>query len=140
MGSHLDDEGSIVYPSSNGNVMGGGDYYTNDGYFTTLGSSGGTDVFLAIFAPWNQTAVKQVSIADKEIKIYPNPANEHVVIEAQQKSNYTIIITDVVGRLIYKSSFIGTTKIAVNEWPRGMYSVQVTGEDGYRSVQKLVVQ
>ena len=139
IGSHLGDEGEMIYPLSNGNVIAGGYYSDSGGAFTNT-YYGMFDVFLAVLAPWNQTGVKEINLVNNAIKIYPNPATEQVTIEVEQKGNYGITITDVVGRLIYKSSFIGTTKIAVNEWPRGMYSVQVTGEDGYRSVQKLVVQ
>jgi type IX secretion system substrate protein len=143
LGSNQQDQGSMVYPLSNGNVIVGGYYGENNGSFASLESYGSfpiVDAFLAVFAPWNQTGVSQVSLVNNIVKIYPNPATEQVTIESQQKGNYEAIVTDVLGTLIYKANFVDKIKISVNSWQTGMYCVQITNDQGYRGVQKLIVQ
>jgi type IX secretion system substrate protein len=143
LGSNQQDQGSMVYPLSNGNVIVGGYYGENNESFASLESYGSfpiVDAFLAVFAPWNQTGVSQVSLVNNIVKIYPNPATEQVTIESQQKGNYEAIVTDVLGTLIYKAHFVDKIKISVNSWQTGMYYVRITNDQGYRSVQKLIVQ
>ena len=75
-----------------------------------------------------------------EINIYPNPANEEVTVASVIKGNNELIITDVLGRLIYKDSFTDKIQIPVAYWQAGVYYVQVVSENGYKNVQKLIVQ
>ncbi len=73
------------------------------------------------------------------ITIYPNPTNEEVNLETNPKGNYTVIITDVLGRPIYKDNFTGKLIIPAH-WQPGVYYVKVISENGYKEVQKLIVQ
>ena len=79
------------------------------------------------------------NLKNNAVKIYPNPADEIVTVEAQQKGDYTVVITDVLGRAIYTTGLIDKVQIPVNDWQAGMYYVQVVSSDGYRNVQKLMV-
>ena len=74
------------------------------------------------------------------ISVYPNPANEEVTITAKNNNTYTLVITDVLGRSVYKGNFKGRVQLALNNWQSGFYYVQVVSEDGYKEVQKLIVQ
>ena len=84
-------------------------------------------------------AINNIVSQEQIVTVFPNPANQAVTIEAYPKSNYSIIITDVLGRLIYKDSFTDKIQIPVH-WQPGVYSVQVISENGYKEVQKLIVQ
>ena len=74
------------------------------------------------------------------ITMYPNPANEEVNIETNPKGNSTVIITDILERLIYKNSFTNKIQISTANCQPGVYYVQVISENGYKEVQKLIVQ
>ena len=78
--------------------------------------------------------------SDLEISIYPNPANDKVYIATDLKGNYSVIVTDVLGRLIYKDNFTNKIQIGVSNWQASVYYVQVISENGYKNVQKLIVQ
>ena len=85
-------------------------------------------------------AIKDIVIHEFGISIYPNPAVEKVNIESNFKGRCAIIITDVLGRSIYKDSFTNKIQIPVANWQPGVYYVQVMSENGYKEVQKLIVQ
>jgi len=76
----------------------------------------------------------------RDVKIYPNPAREQVTLEVSEKDNREVVITDFLGRLSYKASFSGKMLLPLYGWQRGVYSVQVTTAEGYRSIQKLLIQ
>ena len=84
--------------------------------------------------------IKDIIKHEFDFTLYPNPANQVVTIEAYLKSNYAVTIIDVLGRLIYKDSFTDKIQIPVANWQPGVYSVQVISENGYKNVQKLIVQ
>ena len=138
LGSHKQDVGTMIYPLSNGNIIAGGHYDTTGCVFPFIAWGGG-GAFLTIFAPWPES-VREINAINNVIKIYPNPANEKVTVETTEKENYTVIVTDVVGRKLYNGTLIGQLQIPVNNWRAGIYYVQVNNAEGYRSEQKLIVQ
>jgi Secretion system C-terminal sorting domain len=137
LGSHLWDRGTMIYPLSNGNIIAGGFYDTSGSSFPPI-FYGGESAFLTVFAPYS-TEVKKLSTAVYDVKIYPNPADEQITIEIQNGCN-TLMIADVIGRVIYKTNFFDKIQISVKEWGKGMYFVQLISEDGSRDVRKLIVQ
>jgi len=138
LGSTGQDEGDMIYPLSNGNVIAGGYYENGNGSFN-ISWGGGADAFLVEFAPWT-TVIKQVSAINNDIKIYPDPANEQVTIEMKQKGTYAITITDVMGRLIYKAKYVDKDEIDIKGWQRGLYYVQAISENGFKTTKKFLVE
>jgi hypothetical protein len=123
LGSSAQDKGYMIYPLSNGNVIGGGYYSDSGGTFPDI-YYGGSDAFLTIFAPWPES-VQQISSINGIVKIYPNPADETVTVEAVAKNNYTVIVTDILGRTVYMANLVGEVQIPVSNWQAGIYFVQV---------------
>ena len=77
---------------------------------------------------------------DPQISIYPNPANEYLHINSHQLA-VEITISDVSGRVVYQSpSRQQQHQVDVQEWPSGMYVVQMTGKDGKRWTEKVLVE
>jgi len=137
LGSSGQDEGFMVYPLSNGNVIAGGYYENGNGSFDT--SWGGVDAFIVEFGSWPEHVIN-LSKINNRVKIYPNPTNEQVTITTEQQNNCDLIITDVVGKIIYKTRLNDLIQIQVSGWPPGIYYVQAISESGYKEVQKLVIQ
>jgi Secretion system C-terminal sorting domain len=137
VGSSLWDRGTMIYPLSTGNVIAGGFYDIGGGSFSSTWY-GENDAFLAVFAP-TTNGIRELQVANAGMNIYPNPANEQITIETRNSNNQLTII-DVIGRVIYRTNFFDKIQIPVKEWGKGMYFVQLIGEDGSRGVGKLVVQ
>ena len=102
LGSRQQDEGYMIYPLSNGNIIAGGYYDTAGGAFPII-SWGSGDAFIAIFAPWPEN-VQQINATHDPFRIYPNPANQFVNVENLQKNNYYLTVSDVFGRTVYTTN------------------------------------
>jgi uncharacterized delta-60 repeat protein len=67
--------------------------------------------------------------------LWPNPANDIVTISGENIQE--LELTDLSGRIIYRSSTPGTQQIALEQFPSGIYCVRVYTDSGI-AVQKLV--
>jgi 2',3'-cyclic-nucleotide 2'-phosphodiesterase (5'-nucleotidase family) len=79
------------------------------------------------------------------VSIYPNPANENVTIEftADKAQNATITLTDATGRVVYNATKdvvegFNATKIAVNEFATGIYTLQLQTINGTQQFKVIV--
>ncbi len=78
--------------------------------------------------------------ANQEIKLYPNPAYERVVVKADFVFD-DIEVYAVDGRCVLKETFSGVKEkqIDVADWKQGMYHVFISS-NGQKIMKKLVVQ
>jgi len=91
------------------------------------------------------TSASTVSAEDYEVKIYPNPANAHVVISLDLKtvSEVSLLLTDLTGRVILtrESRFESgsqTESLSLGSVPPGIYSLKVK-VNGRVQTQKLSI-
>lgn len=70
------------------------------------------------------------------MKIYPNPAEDYLIIELEQGS---IVIINQLGEVIIKGFVRGNLRINTDELPRGLYLVRITS-GGEVSNQKIILQ
>jgi CubicO group peptidase (beta-lactamase class C family) len=77
-------------------------------------------------------------VSDNIVSIYPNPSNGIFTVELAQK-NFDILITDLSGnRILAVKEFSGKAEISCDNFPNGVYVVQIsTNRDIY--FQKLLV-
>jgi hypothetical protein len=136
LGSSGQDVGYMIYPLSDGLVLGGGYYSAGNGIFPPVHYVG-PDAFLVKLTNWANEI--QVIPSQGQFSIYPNPAREAVNIETVGNSPSKIAVNDVMGRLLYNSTLANSIRIPVNDWQSGVYYVQVINERGYKEVQKLIV-
>ncbi len=80
------------------------------------------------------------------LHIYPNPASEHVTVsfEANQEANYTLRLTDVLGRVVMKQSGISAignnqVELRIANFAKGVYSIILESGDETRK-SRLVLQ
>ena len=135
LGSTGQDEGFMIYPLSNGTIIAGGYYQYGNGSFNA--SSSALNAFITVLLPWT-TGIASLPQINGNLKIYPDPADNLVTVETKVAGN--LVITDVTGRAIYKSTINNTVQIQLKDWCAGVYYVQVVGDDGYKEVQKLIVR
>ncbi len=84
LGSSKDDRSEMIYPLSNGNVIAGGYYSDSGGAFPNILYGDYYNAFLAIFSP-QSSDVAETAVPSRNIRIYPNPAYEHVVNTIETK-------------------------------------------------------
>ncbi len=73
------------------------------------------------------------------IRIWPNPATDQVEISCPVDGNYALY--DITGR-IYATGALkpGTNKLTIQQYPAGIYILEVLGKGGGNTVYKLVKQ
>jgi len=88
---------------------------------------------------WDQEPVKALSI-------YPNPAVNLINIEYQASSDYQIIISNILGTVVYKSATIGQfnegnlLRLTDLEVSSGIYLVKVYEGTVLKATKKLIVR
>jgi predicted dienelactone hydrolase len=87
--------------------------------------------------PINCTSVGINNSANfNDLKVYPNPANEFLIVENNVEIK-TLLIIDVVGRVIYSSSLNENKQnINVKTFDDGIYYLKVTNKSGGSSIVK----
>lgn len=111
-----------------------GDYAVS----VTLTNDCGTEVITE-----NVTIQNTASIDENEIEglvVYPNPASELVTISLPNGTAAQTTVHSLDGALVYNSvNFVGTTKINVQDWTKGVYFIHVNTENK-NAVIKLMVK
>jgi hypothetical protein len=80
-----------------------------------------------------QAGIPQFGIQNSEFKIYPNPTTTilNVVLREAQDDNATVVITDMIGGIIYRSTFSAQHyTIPVAKFASGVYIIEVNNSKG----------
>jgi hypothetical protein len=83
--------------------------------------------------------VKELAVSSLEFQVMPNPNNGTFTLNLhKQYKAVNIVITDVLGKIIYTNAYKESTQIPIElNTPRGVYFVNVIADDK-RQVVKLV--
>ena len=85
--------------------------------------------------------IKQNTLPQLDVKLYPNPANNNIYIEfATNQKNITIEVFDMLGKLIHGFQYNEESKynvIPVNDLQSGVYIIKVKSNEGY-TVKKFI--
>jgi len=94
-----------------------------------------------------RTADEQVQTAPVSMVAFPNPTDGRASISfnADKKAQYSLIVTDLLGKVIYNemvnaSEGYNMTEINLSGVVKGVYLVSLRGEDGSAQTIRLVVQ
>lgn len=78
------------------------------------------------------------SPSQTHVGVYPNPANESVMISTEAAQ--TIEVTNTLGEIVFSSNATATTTtIDISTWSAGVYFVNVYGVNG-KSTERLIVE
>lgn len=101
---------------------------------TSAGAISGTVSWTIGFVELNNTSTKELE--RKTIKVYPNPVQDVLTIENQEAIN-TIIITDITGKIVYKSENRNDKTLNVSFLNEGVYIITVE-TDTYIGTSKFI--
>jgi hypothetical protein len=127
--------------------------FSGDGGPATNAEIIGADIFLDKYgtiylADYNNNRIRkiynpklsspQISIAEKQISIYPNPTTGRIIIEDAKGSE--VIMYDVVGNVMNKKVMASNKdEMNIEYLPNGMYVIQVVDENTrIRTMKKIV--
>jgi hypothetical protein len=88
------------------------------------------------------TSISEIS-AEEHFSIYPNPSNGVCSLEliSNEKSESTVLIMDMAGRLVYNSKIqVGTSsvKLDLGNLANGIYTVMLNGKS-FNAIHKLII-
>lgn len=85
--------------------------------------------------------VTSIQSDDLQLKIYPNPASDVVTIKAEHmKGIKKVSILNIVGQPVLSTSFENSLQLPVSSLQRGTYIVDISDENGQRSIEKLIIK
>lgn len=111
-----------------------GQQTTDMGYARVPNGTGGFVIQIPTFSFNNNSQVGIQPLVSEGMSVYPNPANSdlHIITNNIVKE---IVITDALGRELYKDGGTNSFHISTNQWSNGMYFVKTES-----SVSKVMVQ
>nr|MBP9550277.1 T9SS type A sorting domain-containing protein [Chitinophagales bacterium] len=88
----------------------------------------------------SSTAIYDEDNEKNAIQIYPNPANEYIIISGDIKSNDIIKIYSADGRVVlHKKINTTNTKVDISMLPPGVYVIQISEDGWVKYSEKLFI-
>lgn len=104
----------------------------------TLTNECGTETVIAVVVVTSTADVATNSI--EGLNVYPNPANERVIVELPTSAQATGSVFNMTGSLVKTiDSFTAKTELSVSDWTSGVYFLHIQSEEN-TSIIKLVVE
>jgi hypothetical protein len=109
-------------------------------YSSDVGSFGiNTPLFFSIDNI--QTVDNVVGISENKLSsnlsAYPNPFKDKIIIQLNSENEFTLNITDVIGKQVYSQSVSDKTEIDLSLLPKGVYFAEIRNEH-HRAIKKIV--
>ena len=87
------------------------------------------------------TGMQQFANGKEQLTVYPNPANQSIVIR-QQSLVKTIEVYDVLGQIVFNQPLNNSINhqiiLDVANLPNGIYFLKVTDEQGFQQIAKFI--
>jgi len=144
MGSHLWDEGQMIYPLPNGAVIAGGFY---DTACADISNSwyGEEDAFLVTFSPWPEDVKTSPGLSKGEVTVWPNPAKEGLTLSFSEGEGTAQVfpadvkIYNIVGQKMYSGMMLeNKMNIDISGFCSGVYFVEVNDEYNNKKMVKVI--
>ena len=95
---------------------------------------------LNIMSPASLTAVPDLT-ASPSFAVYPNPFNAACTLQraASAKGEAVVRVLDLRGAVLFMERFsTGEVRVPADQWSPGIYLIELTEGDGYRSFRKVI--
>ena len=88
----------------------------------------------------DSTGIATMESIRNDLKVYPNPVTDKLVIENTGTQNHTIYIYDFTGKMVGGTEIRGgeTMVMDATKWASGIYLLQANGGNGRRETVKII--
>jgi len=99
------------------------------------------DTYGHLWLPGMKEEVQDITLKDLNFTVYPNPANDQVVIKAVP-GTYELSVYNILGELVHRGTIDHSIYLNVAKWGKGIYTIELKDENNYnnKAVQKLIIQ
>lgn len=73
-----------------------------------------------------------------EEQTYPNPAADCIEIESTSNKKYSLVLSDLTGKIINNYDLVGLLRIDMTDLQRGVYFLKITCEDSLLEIRKII--
>jgi len=102
------------------------------------------NVLASIVVQFNVEDVTNLETLQKEFEktnVYPNPAKDIIIINTTNKANVDVMITDALGKEVYRKANFTSNSVNVSNLNNGVYFVRVHNKDlNLTEIRKLIVK
>lgn len=82
-----------------------------------------------------------IAINEKDVKVFPNPANDFVTFQIDGVENGNVVISSITGQEVVNTSLNGVAKVDVSSLNNGVYIYKISNSNGELvKTSKLVIQ
>jgi hypothetical protein len=85
-----------------------------------------------------ETGISMFQIA--ELKIFPNPTNDRLIVECENDLQNRLIFYDMTGKDVLSQNVEGKTEVNISSLPKGIYIVSIVSTHGVIGNFKIVKQ
>lgn len=88
----------------------------------------------------NGFVYKAEELPAKQLAVYPNPANEFVIIAMKEAKFSRVMVSSIDGKSIYQKQLESTNvhQIDLSRYPQGIYLITVIADDGEQFNEKII--
>ena len=111
-------------------------------YFGSVGSETyNTDILTTNPANCSTLVSTDESILPENIKIFPNPAHDYILIENNESNDLMLIVYDQLGKIVIpeKRLYNGINRIDISYLEKGIYAFEVYSSKGIIQ-NKIVIE
>ena len=100
-----------------------------------------SDTYGHLWLPGTKETVQKEIPTDVNFRVYPNPANDQVLIETIS-GIYELSVYDILGSLVYRVTMDQKMNLDVSKWEKGLYTIELKEENNLKNamIQKLIIQ
>jgi len=74
-----------------------------------------------------------------DVKQYPNPADQKLIITSTLRGNYKLVINDISGKEILRSEFNDKIEFNTSKWNQGIYTYSIIGMGKNKNGKFIVI-
>ena len=85
----------------------------------------------------NDTSTSIANLSAKGIQIFPNPSIADLSILNQEGRMIDVLITDMIGQVVYQGMSNESMLINTSTWSKGVYSITLDVDGKHQSLQVI---
>jgi len=82
----------------------------------------------------------KTNVAQNNISVYPNPAQNNFTIEVSGNEKQILHVIDVTGKIVLTQTINGKTTIDASTLAQGIYNLSVTSNAGVANKRLIIVK
>ena len=106
---------------------------------TNASSAGQREIFVGKIGNSITVGLAENNSIDR-VGIFPNPTSGSITIDLTTDSSFEIVILNMIGEIVYKTTSAQSISIDLSSQVKGMYFVKITDKNNFTTNKKIIIQ